>query len=334
MDLIKGQLNFEPSYIISDRDKGLHLACNIVFPTVHHFFCYRHVMENFNRKFGDKALKAIAWRLAKANTETEFTVHLAKLKSLSEPAVDWLMAIGFDKITLVYSPVCQYGMLTSNNVESINSRFKDYRRLPILELLLSMERTILVDMVNDRNLFASWSTTLTGHAAKVYAENVKECGVSATLFQTGVREYIVVVGGKQFQVSMGPHRFRCSCGFVCLVRFPCVHYTAVLLQLQNETLEEHHCPTWSKELFWRACRPFEHEYPLTILENLIKSETFAPSITKTRGRPKKNRFESQGATVELERDVRTSTRGPYKCKKCNGRGHNARTCQVTMPEGS
>ena len=334
LELVKGRLNFEPSYIISDRDKGLQLACHTVYPTVHHFYCFRHVMENFNRKFGNKALKVVAWRLVKAPTQFESMEQQEKLKSMSEPALNWLMNIGFDKITLVYSPVCRYGMVTSNNVESINSRFKDYRRLPILEFLLSIEKTILVDMVDDRTMVASWSTSLTGYAAKVYAENIRKSSVAATIIRTGVREYIVLVAGKQFQVSIGPHRFRCSCGSFCLVRFPCMHYTAVLLQLQDETMEGHHCPTWSKDLFSSACLPFDVEYPLTILDDLIKSETYAPSITKTRGRPKKNRFESQGSTVELERQIRTSTRGPYKCKKCNERGHNARTCTVNLPPGS
>ena len=98
-------------------------------------------MNNFNSHFNKKELKLIAWRLAKASTSYDFTFHEAKLRAKNESAFNWLNDIGYDKITLLYSPICRYGMLTSNNVESMNSKYATNRRLPILELLLSIEKT-------------------------------------------------------------------------------------------------------------------------------------------------------------------------------------------------
>ena len=323
--LIKSQLVDEPSYIISDRDKGLLLACKNVYPNVHHFYCYRHVMENFNSKFKKKELKVIAWRLAKAKTLSEFIEQEDKLRARNETAYNWLKEIGFEKISLLHSPVCRYGMVTSNNVESMNSRFADIRRLPIMELLLSIEKFVLVDMVEDRKTLATWNTTLTGFMAGEYAKSINEASEKSTVIQTGLQEYIVHVGHEQFQVSYGPQRFKCSCGLPALLRFPCTHYTAVLLQ-RRENVSGHCCPTWSKDLFSSACQPFDVEYPLTIVNELTRIETFPPSYLKKRGRPKKRRYESQGATIQIDREIAQSTRRPYKCRVCNIEGHNARTC--------
>ena len=327
LGLIKSRLIVEPSFIISDRDKGLLLACKNVYPSIHHFYCMRHVMENFNSKFRNKELKDMAWGLAMAQTTFEFFNKGEKLRGKNENAFKWLNDIGFDKITLVHSPICRYGMLTSNNVESMNSRFAEIRRLPILEFLLSMEKIVLVDMMEDLTTLSTWNSTLTAYAAKDFAKNIKQASMSSSVIRTGVQEFIVHVGHEQFQVSYGSQRFKCSCGEPTLVRFPCMHYTAVLLT-QGETVDGHCCPTWTKESFSSGCQPFEVEYPLTILAELTRSEMSPPLLGKKRGRPKKRRYESQQSTIVLERQDDTSRRRTYKCRVCNVQGHNARTCRV------
>lgn len=47
-----------------------------------------------------------------------------------------------------------------------------------------------------------------------------------------------------------------------------------------------------------------------------------PSGIKKRGRPKKKRIESQGATLDLDRPKKKK-----KCANCGEFGHNKRGCQ-------
>ena len=135
---------FDPSFIISDREKGLQRAVEEVYPRVLHAYCFRHVMENFNSKFRNKKLKGIPWSIAKAHTRIEQEVAIKQMQF--EPrAIQWLREIGLKKISLLDSPVCRFGIVTSNNVESINARLLEFREWPILELLIKLERLVVTN---------------------------------------------------------------------------------------------------------------------------------------------------------------------------------------------
>ena len=44
-------LPVKPSFILSDRAKRLIHAVSSVYPSTYHFYCFHHLMENYNRKF-------------------------------------------------------------------------------------------------------------------------------------------------------------------------------------------------------------------------------------------------------------------------------------------
>jgi transposase-like protein len=71
-----------PSFVISDREKGLINAVEEVFGTdLHHAYCFHHIMENFNKKFKNKDLKGFVWDIAKATTDSDFEEKLKILTS-------------------------------------------------------------------------------------------------------------------------------------------------------------------------------------------------------------------------------------------------------------
>jgi hypothetical protein len=57
LKFLTDHLPHQPSFVISDRDKGLVPAVKTLSQELHHIFCFRHLMENFNRKFKSKLLK-------------------------------------------------------------------------------------------------------------------------------------------------------------------------------------------------------------------------------------------------------------------------------------
>ena len=63
LQFLKDKLVVEPSFIVSDRDKGLQRAA-LIFDGVPHFFCLRHPLENFNKKFKSAKLQMLAKALA------------------------------------------------------------------------------------------------------------------------------------------------------------------------------------------------------------------------------------------------------------------------------
>ena len=76
----------------------------------------------------------------------------------------------------MYSPVCRYDVITSNNVEGINSRFQHVRRLPILELLMEVEKLVATDRASRFQHAIEWQT-LTKFAFKCLRKSIDNAGL-------------------------------------------------------------------------------------------------------------------------------------------------------------
>lgn len=323
LTIMKQKLCVSPTFIISDREKGLLKAVEM-FPGVHHAYCLRHVLENFNLRFKDKKLKDNVWGLAKATSQQSFQAAEMKIEAKNKAALEWLIQIGYDKITLLHSPVCKFGMLTSNNVESINSRLKALRLLPIVELLLGVEAMVLVDRHHDWTMAQDWTGEITKYATKTLKKHLLTAEKHGfTLLQTSTHQFLVFCQfplQSTLQVGLYPVT-SCSCGSFEQFQLPCTHIAFVL----NEMKIDYHRfvgSTWGKDLFLRAAAPIFPDYPLTVISELESIPLTEPLLTKKRGRPKKKRIESQCATVELD----SRPKKVRKCGLCQGTGHNRRSC--------
>jgi hypothetical protein len=74
LEYVLSLLQPAPAFVISDREKGLIRAVMTTAPDVPHFYCFRHLMDNFNKKFKSKQLKNIAWVLARSRTKLVYKV--------------------------------------------------------------------------------------------------------------------------------------------------------------------------------------------------------------------------------------------------------------------
>ena len=217
--LLKTKLKSPPLFISSDRDKGLLAACSIHFPAVHHAF--RHILENFK----NKKEKKLAWGLAKAKYRKEFDTAMSKM---SPDDLKWLEEVGFENITLLRSPVCRYGLLTSNNVESINSRILKLRTLPVAELLLGIEEIVLLDQFHD-----SEKTVISSPLE--FTTYARKCLKTLRKYATAENFTVEKTSETQFQVQSSVYKFQlstqdqgsCSCGEMALNKFPCAHFAFV-----------------------------------------------------------------------------------------------------------
>jgi MULE transposase domain/SWIM zinc finger len=312
-----------PAFIISDRDKGLGAAAR-VFEAVPHFYCFRHVMENFNARFKDRELKDKAWGIAKAVSVREFDRAVASVRALRPESIPWLEAIGFDKLTLVRSPVCRYGVVTSNNAESVNSRIREDRGLPILELLLRLEQMVVTDRTMRFQEAQGWMTSLTRYAYKNLRPAIKEAA-NFILLATSLTDFVVTAptsrGSRQFQVSLAGG-IACSCEWPERYLLPCSHALFVV-QSRRREVEDFCCHSWTKEAYLQAYAEPQVPRPLTIRDDLTEGQTLPPILGRRRGRPRKiRRVESQPATRQLEgTPVRRQ-----RCTRCHQAGHNRRRC--------
>ena len=121
----------------SDRDKGLDKSLSKIFSRNHATYCVHHIKQNVKTWFGLNAAEMVLPIATPFLTIQEETL-LEQLKSKAASAYDYLEKITMEQwcnmqmdynmevsTTTVIPP--QYGVVTSNTSECINSMIDDYR---------------------------------------------------------------------------------------------------------------------------------------------------------------------------------------------------------------
>ncbi|XP_050280545.1 uncharacterized protein LOC126721538 [Quercus robur] len=88
-----GRLDELNLVFISNRQKGLIPTMELLFPTVEHRFCVKHIYNNFKLNFKGLELKATLWRCAAATTVREFEKRMQDMKELYKEAWEYLADI-------------------------------------------------------------------------------------------------------------------------------------------------------------------------------------------------------------------------------------------------
>jgi hypothetical protein len=330
LDLILKNLATLPAFIISDRDKGLLPALAKVAPEIMHFYCFRHLMENFNKKFKSKTLRNLAWKVARSRSEIEFKSATEELKQMNEAALQWLMDIPVEKWSVLHSPFPRFGVYTSNNVESINAALKATRKLPILDLLIDIERyvgTKWSDNVTKSNGWQLYTKKAESRVEKALRHandtNVTKNSTNTFLVQVKRKTEVPLV----FAVDLNQTEQMCTCRYDKDMGAPCVHVLLCLKQMNKlNDMEGLFHSLWKKKTFQQAYKEEDQDHilPFVMKEVLTESICVAPEISKKKGRPKKKRQESQQASVAL------SQKKQKKCRVCGVVGHNKRTCSSRL----
>ena len=74
-------------------NQGLIPAMELLFPTVEHRFCVKHIYNNFKFNYKGLELKAALYRCVAATTVREFEERMQDLKDLDEKALEYLAKI-------------------------------------------------------------------------------------------------------------------------------------------------------------------------------------------------------------------------------------------------
>ena len=120
--------------IITDRGKGLDPSITSYFPepTGFHYYCTQHLAENVASKFG-KPIEALFRQAVASPLKAEHNYLIEQIRGLSEAAVVYIDGIGDKRrYCTSYAPLDEYprfGHTTSNIGESMNSRFREERKL-------------------------------------------------------------------------------------------------------------------------------------------------------------------------------------------------------------
>ena len=77
--------------VLSDRQKGLLQAVDLVFPGLPHGYCLNHLEQNFHKQFKNPALIPFLWKAASSSTQPEFNKALKDMRMINPNAVTWLL---------------------------------------------------------------------------------------------------------------------------------------------------------------------------------------------------------------------------------------------------
>jgi hypothetical protein len=123
--------------IISDRDKGLHSAEDVLGPAVTRLLCLEHLRRNFEKN-GYREFEVNFWVIARSENLAAYERNMATLRNRNASAAEYLSKINpaWWVDGLIPGGVSRRcAQRTSNAVENLNNMLKGLRELGILQLL-------------------------------------------------------------------------------------------------------------------------------------------------------------------------------------------------------
>ncbi|KAL8472249.1 hypothetical protein ACS0TY_029459 [Phlomoides rotata] len=137
--LLKSDLNIgRPSAytIMSDKQKGLIIAVNEVFPGAEHRFCVRHLHNNFQKTgFRGLAFKNLLWKAARATTVGKFNLAMEEMREMDSSAANWFSNKPPNEWSKShFSEHSKSDMLLNNVCECFNAAILDARDKPVITM--------------------------------------------------------------------------------------------------------------------------------------------------------------------------------------------------------
>ena len=121
--------------IISDRHISIPKGVLDVFPTVQYCVCVEHLLKSVKLSFKDSLIEKLFRQCAYSYTIDDFELYMRWMESIYPSIRGYLMKVGFERWSRAYSRKRRYQIMTTNICESLNSKLKIDRDLPVASLL-------------------------------------------------------------------------------------------------------------------------------------------------------------------------------------------------------
>ena len=144
-------------YFILPCVQGIVPSLELVCPTTEHHTCVRHIYDNF-RSAGHKGLllKNMLWNCASSYTQTEFHNTMEEIKSVNEPAYNYLTKIHPSTWCWGWFNIMSKSDLVHNNcTECFNLWILKCYDLTILSMLEGIRNKLMRMYVKKRELIVA-----------------------------------------------------------------------------------------------------------------------------------------------------------------------------------
>ncbi|XP_021747342.1 uncharacterized protein LOC110713185 [Chenopodium quinoa] len=307
--------------IISDRQKGVELALDNVWPEADRRFCCRHLSRNYIKNFPGPMMYVLFWRACNATSAFSFIKAMEKLKKEGgDDVMCWFADLGEQSkwSKHKFNPNVCNETNTSNFVENFNSTLRVNRCRPVLTLLEGIRRVCMVRIATRMENANSWKDEDICPKIVKLVKKIGKANSNYRAFKSSPGEYEIHKGRSQFPLSL--NNKICSCGAWQLLGVPCRHAIRALIDAK---LNPHDFVS-----SWYSVKAYKQAYsvcisPIPDTEQWPADDSgriiMPPKMKRGIGRPSRNRKREEG---EVQPGKRSKT---VKCSKCGCFGHNKPT---------
>ncbi|XP_050211360.2 uncharacterized protein LOC126661549 [Mercurialis annua] len=307
--------------IVSDRHESIKNAAAAVFPEATHALCTFHLYNNIKKNFkkSSKELREAFYGAAKAYTKEAFDYYMKELDSMCRGLKTYLESVKYKKWARAHCENNRYKVMTTNIAESMNSRIRAGKDLPVTTLLEYLRTMVQEWSYANRHLARSTFTALSKRAEDILNENYIN---SLKLVVSNSNDNIKTVFQHTTKFIVDLKERTCTCRRFQIDDIPCPHAMAILKEMNQDPYK--FCSDYfTKETILKTYEetvyPVEDQNTWNVPEEVAQKIVTTPHGRTKSGRPRKQRIKS-----------RNETRGHSKCSRCQKYGHNVKTCK-NMP---
>ncbi|KAL7598870.1 hypothetical protein Lser_V15G23623 [Lactuca serriola] len=234
---------------ISDRQKGLQIAVDQLFPNVEHRYCIRHIHDNVRKKWGQTEYRDHLWRCASATTIPELENLMKDFSKYDKEACQWLKQIPpVHWARSHFSGRVVFDVLISNMCEVFNGKIEKGREKPIIsclefirEYLMKRICNVMKEMKKDKGPLTPIATDILGARKK---------GVSQYIARWNGENKYQVIDASQDQHVVDVRNQTCTCRKWELIGIPCRHAIATLNEMSKDVEVKLDIYKWVHNVYW------------------------------------------------------------------------------------
>ncbi|GJU20499.1 mutator type transposase [Tanacetum coccineum] len=300
---------------IIDRQKGLLLALQYLFPTTEHIYCVRHIHDNMNLIYKCGHYKELLWKCGTATTVVHFERAMDEFKGYNRMAHEWLRKIPpkhWKRSKFLGRAKCD--LLINNICEVFNRQLLEARDCPVITALEYVREYLMKRIVIVQKVIEKSQGPLTPTMTKIF-NAINEKPSQLTVVWNGA-ELFQVNEGRQNQVVVNLDNRSCACRKWEVSGITCKHAVACIFNMTKNGMQVGLPEDWVYQSMrlqtWRTVYSF-----------------------KINPVPGKKRKKSAGEVTEMVKNGKLTRKGgTVTCCKCGQKGHNKRSCKGPSVAGS
>lgn len=308
---------------ISDQQKGILTAVAKWAPNAEHRNCARHIYANWRKKHKKKEWQKKFWACAKAPCISLFNLAKARLAKDTKAGAEAIMNTDPHHWSRAWFRLGSNCDSVDNNMcESFNKWIVEARYFPIITMLETIRRKVMIRIQSNRSKLDNWNTIICPNILKKMNSYITLSSVCHAICN-GQDQFEVRHYNNMFAVDL--NKKECSCRYWQLSGLPCPHAISCIF-FKTNAMDEYIASCFTVDAFKKT---YNHcLMPVEGMQSWPQSDTEpmeAPGYIKMPGRPKKERKREPSEKPKAARVSRVGT--VIRCRKCKQIGHNRSTCE-------